>query len=245
MRVLGENRMIESISQRTYSKSARYQMDAAHVIAGGVNSNVRLLGRPLCFTRASGAYLFDIDGNSYIDYALGMGPAILGHAHPRVVAAVQESLSRGQMFAGQHPAELELAHLVRQLLPSAQLVRFGMTGSEMVQAALRVARAYTGRNKVIKFEGHYHGWFDNVLANVGGPPSDAGGPIPLHTNAQTRGQPRSSLEELLVLPWNSIDAVRACVAKHGHEIAAARSSYDVASEEHEHTSVDAARPLGG
>jgi glutamate-1-semialdehyde 2,1-aminomutase len=205
---------------RTFSKSTRYHADAAHAIAGGVNSNVRLLGTPICFARALGAYLFDIDGNSYIDYALGMGPAILGHAHPKVVAAVEGSLSLGQIYAGQHQAELELALLVQRLIPSAQLVRFGMTGSEMVQAAIRVARAYTGRSTVIKFEGHYHGWFDNVLANVGGPPANSSGPIPFATSLQTRGQPQSSVEELLVLPWNNIDALSQCFKARGHEIAA-------------------------
>ncbi len=149
-----------------------------------------------------------------------MGPAILGHAHPKVIAAVEKSLALGQMYAGQHPAELELALLVQRLVPSAKLIRFGMTGSEMIQAALRVARAYTGRNKFIKFEGHYHGWFDNVLANIGGPPSDPLGHIPFPTSPQTRGQPQSSLEELLVLPWNSVDALERCFSAHGRDIAA-------------------------
>lgn len=204
----------------TFVKSARYNSDAVRAISGGVNSNVRLTDTPICFTHALGAHLFDLDGNSYIDYAMGMGPAILGHAHPKVVAAVKESLGLGQMYAGQHPAELELALLVQRLIPSAKLARFGLTGSEMIQAAIRLARAYTGRNKVIKFEGHYHGWFDNVLANVGGPPNDPSGQIPFPTSLQTRGQPQSSVEELLVLPWNSADTLARSFAAHGHSIAA-------------------------
>jgi len=213
--------MVRPTLRGTLNNSARYHADAARAIAGSVNSNVRLLGTPICFARASGAHLVDIDGNSYIDYALGMGPAILGHAHPRVVTAVQESLSLGQLYAGQHPAELELALLVQRLIPSAELVRFGMTGSEMIQAALRVARAHTGRNKIIKFEGHYHGWFDNVLANVGGPPAaHTSEPIPYSARLQTLGQPQSSVAELLAMPWNNIDALTRCFEEHGHEIAA-------------------------
>jgi glutamate-1-semialdehyde 2,1-aminomutase len=181
---------------------------------------VRLAGTPLCFARAAGPYLFDLDGNAYIDYALGMGPAILGHAHPQVVAAVTESLVLGQIYAGQHAAELELAHLIQRALPSAEMVRFGTTGSEMVQAAIRVARAYSGRNKVIKFEGHYNGWFDNVLANVAGPPNDPLGHVPFSPSVQTLGQPPSSVQELLILPWNNIDALMRCFASHGRDIAA-------------------------
>jgi glutamate-1-semialdehyde 2,1-aminomutase len=212
--------VLDVTSQRTFAKSAQYAAEAACAIAGGVNSNVRLAGTPICFTRAAGAYLFDIDGNSYIDYAMGMGPAILGHAHPKVIAAVKESLALGQMYAGQHPAELELALMVQRLIPSAKLVRFGLTGSEMVQAGLRVARAYTGRNKIIKFEGHYHGWFDNVLANVGGPANDPTGPLPFPAYLQTRGQPQSSVAELLLMPWNRVDALARCFAVHGRDIAA-------------------------
>lgn len=212
--------MTQRPSPRNLGNSVRYHADAARVIAGSVNSNVRLLGTPICFARASGSALTDIDGNVYVDYAMGMGPAILGHSHPKVVAAIEESLVLGQLYAGQHPAELELALLVQRLIPSAQRVRFGMTGSEMVQAALRVARGYTGRNKIIKFEGHYHGWYDNVLANVGAPPNDPSGPDPFRPCLQSRGQPQSSVQELLVVPWNSVDALTRCLAQHGHEIAA-------------------------
>ena len=145
-----------------------HHSQAEQVIAGGVNSNVRLSGQssvPLCFSRAQGAHLLDVDGNDYIDYALGMGPAILGHASPIVTDAVARSLESGQLYAGQSTLELDLARRLCQYVPGAELVRIGMTGSEMVQAALRLARAATRRSKIVKFAGHYHGWFDNVLAN--------------------------------------------------------------------------------
>ena len=200
-------------------ESATYHRRALAAIAGGVNSNVRLNSAPLYIARAQGAHLFDVDGNSYIDYALGMGPTVLGHAPAAVIEAVSSSLAHGQLYAAQHPAEVQLAELVRQLLPSAELVRFGVTGSEMVQAAIRLARAYTGRNKIVKFEGHYHGWFDSVLANVSGSPGDpASIPLPIHL--QTRGQPASCVAELLVLPWNSVEALKECFRMHGRGIAA-------------------------
>ena len=189
-------------------KSAAYHLDASAVIAGGVNSNVRLGGTPLCFSRASGSKLFDLDGNEYVDYALGMGPAILGHAPTTVVQAVRESLDDGQLYAGQHPSELLLAKLLRAHVPSAELVRIGLTGSEMVQAALRVARAYTRRTHFIKFEGQYHGWFDNVLVSVSGPPGNAAGPLPLPIHYQTSGQSPAAVSETYVLPWNDAAIVQ-------------------------------------
>jgi len=173
----------------------------------------------LCFERAAGSKLYDIDGNEYIDYALGMGPAILGHAPEEVVAAVRSSLNLGQLFAGQHESELKLAELIQEHVPSAELVRIGMTGSEMVQAALRVARAFTGKRKFIKFEGQYHGWFDNVLVNQGEP---AGGTAsaPLPIQLQSKGQVPSATDETLVLPWNDAALIERVLLEHGGDIAA-------------------------
>jgi len=206
-------------TQGSLRKSLRYQEEAARVVAGGVNSNVRLLGAPICIAQASGSQLTDIDGNTYIDYAMGMGPAILGHAHPAVLAAIRDSLALGQLYAGQHPAELELARLVQRLVPSAELVRFGVTGSEVVQAAVRVARAFTGRPKIIKFAGHYHGWFDNVLANDASP-MDGAAAVEFSPQLHTLGQPASSVADLLVVPWNDIEALTRAFGLQGPEVAA-------------------------
>ncbi|WP_127143878.1 aspartate aminotransferase family protein [Pelagibacterium montanilacus] len=207
-----------------YLRSADYNTESSAVIAGSVNSNVRLGGAsiPLCFERAEGPHLYDIDGNTFIDYALGMGPTILGHA-PKVVSdAVAQSLSMGQMFAGQHRAELELGKLLVEHIPSAERVRIGMTGSEVVQAALRVSRAHTGRKKFIKFEGQYHGWFDNVLISHSPHPAEPGEklPVPREAHLETRGQSRSVLDDVIVLPWNDLDAVRHTLEEHGDNIAA-------------------------
>lgn len=200
--------------------SLRYQEEAAQYIAGGVNSNVRLGGVPFCFTAGQGSRLTDVDGNTYIDYSLGMGPTILGHAPPAVLSAVTESLSKGQLFAGQHSSELTLAKLLTAHIPSAERVRIGLTGSEMVQAALRLARAHTGRTGLVKFEGHYHGWFDNVLVNHTGPANEPTGPVPFPVHLQSDGQIDASVNETYVLPWNNLEAVERFLDAHGTEIAA-------------------------
>jgi len=202
------------------SQSRRYHELAKERIAGGVNSNVRLSSAPVCFASGKGSRLTDVDGNVYIDYALGMGPTILGHAPPAVTAEVSRTLALGQLFAGQHTLELELANLFCACVRSAELVRFGLSGSEMVQAALRVARAYTGRSEVIKFEGHYHGWFDNILINQNPPVAAVGSPIPRPRHLQSAGQSAHASEDTVVLPWNDAAAIDQYVGANASRIAA-------------------------
>jgi len=203
-----------------HSQSHAHHTEAARVIAGGVNSNVRLAGSPpLCFSRAHGAHLMDVDGNDYVDYALGMGPAILGHAPAVVTEAVARTLETGQLYAGQSRLELELARRLQKHIPGAERVRIGMTGSEMVQAALRLARAATGRSQFIKFAGHYHGWFDNVLTNeLTALPGLTEPSRP--AQPQTEGQIPHSLTDTVVLPWNDLTTLRTYLHRYGHEIAA-------------------------
>jgi glutamate-1-semialdehyde 2,1-aminomutase len=207
---------------RSYARSEAYYRDACQALAGGVNSNFRLHGQPvpLVFERGEAAHLIDLDGNSYVDYALGMGPNILGHAPEPVVRAVAETLAKGQIFAGQHPAEAQLARRVQELVPCAELVRFGVAGSEMDQAALRLARAYTGRSKVVKFEGHYHGWFDTILVSVA-PPLDCAGPEEApRPHLPSAGQSAAAAQDIIVLPWNNVEAVRHYLDEHAAETAA-------------------------
>lgn len=201
-----------STIQLTFEKSRTYNLDAATMIPGAVNSNVRLASypAPICFERAQGAYLYDLDGNRHLDYALGMGPTILGHAPKVVCEAVSRSLDRGQLFGGQHPPELALARHLKQLVPSAEKVRLGMTGSEVVQAAIRLARAHTGRQKYIKFEGQYHGWYDNVLVNHS-PVVNDDTPSPRPIHFESLGQAHSVAEDVVVLPWNDADVVEAAL----------------------------------
>ncbi|WP_214110531.1 aspartate aminotransferase family protein [Acrocarpospora catenulata] len=181
---------------------------AAAVVAGGVNSAFRLGIRPhpLVFASADGAILTDVDGNRLIDYFLGMGPMLLGHRPPAVVEAARAQLDRSILVAGQTELEYAAARLLVDLVPSAELVRFSVSGSEAVQAALRVARAATGRSVVVKFEGHYHGWFDNVLWSVAPDLAKAGpreAPVPLPGSA---GQIPD--QNISVLPWNDAEALR-------------------------------------
>lgn len=208
----------------SFSNSEAYNAEAGAVIAGAVNSNVRLVGTPvpLCFTRGEGAYLYDVDGNRFIDYMLGMGPTVLGHAPKVVTDAVAASLSMGQMLGGQHAAEAELGKLLTAIIPNADMVRISMTGSEVVQAALRVARASTGRRKFIKFEGQYHGWYDNVLISHSPavlPPGDNGA-IPREPHLETRGQVEHVKDEIVVLPWNDLGAVETILSDPNHDVAA-------------------------
>ena len=180
-------------SAMAFDQSARQIRENAQWIAGGVNSNFRLniAPTPLVFERAEGPYLFDIDGNRLIDYYLGMGPMILGHSPHAVRQAVHDQVDRGILFAGQGALEVEAARLVCEMVPCAERVRFGSSGSEVVQAAMRLARAATGRRIILKFEGHYHGWFDNILWSTA-PGLNAAGPedSPVPVAGSTGQDPR-------------------------------------------------------
>jgi glutamate-1-semialdehyde 2,1-aminomutase len=206
-----------------YAESIRTYERARRALAGGVSSNFRLGGSPvpLFFERGEGAHLIDVDGNQYVDYVLGMGPDVLGHAPASVVAAVRDQLPRGQLFAGQTRGEVELAERFQAAVPCAERVRFGSSGSETIQLALRVARAATSRTVVAKFEGHFHGWLDPVLASVA-PPIDDAGPVDTPvTHLPSLGQLPSSAQSVMVLPWNDPAAVTRALTGPGHENIAA------------------------
>lgn len=193
-----------------FDRSKKMIAEAIEVLPGGVNSNFRLGMKPtpLVFERGEGPYLFDVDGNRLIDYYLGMGPMILGHNPVSVIEAVRKQLDSGILFAGQTEIEQEAARLVCQMVPSAEKVRFGCAGSEVVQAAWRLARAHTGRSTIVKFEGHYHGWLDSVLWSVA-PPVDQHGPLeaPIPVPASA-GQDVKAGKNTEVLPWNDLELVR-------------------------------------
>lgn len=182
---------------------------ASRYLPGGVSSNFRLgiSPTPLVFDHAEGPYLHDADGNRLIDYYLGMGPMILGHKPQAVVEAVQAQLGKGILFGGQSEVEFEAAELLCGMLPSAERVRFSSSGSEAVQAALRLARAITGRGTIVKFEGHYHGWLDNVLWSVAPAPDRMGGEAAPVPQAGTEGQDELAGQRVEVLSWNRLDLV--------------------------------------
>lgn len=182
---------------------------AVDLLPGGVNSNVRLLGPPIFFDRAQGSRLVDVDGNTYIDYLLGQGPNFLGHAPEPVLEAVSEATRRGMVYGGQHLLELEAAERMLSALGWAEQVRIGVSGTECVQAALRLARAVTGRVKFVRFAGHYHGWLDNVLVK-----EEGGRAVPA-----SAGQVASHLDDSVMLQWNDLEAVEHAL-EDGPDIAA-------------------------
>ena len=182
----------------------------ARVVPGGVNSNVRLEVAQRYFSHGSGPWLWDSEGRDYIDYVLGQGPAFLGHAHPRMVAGVTESIAAGMTFAAQTEVELEAAEGLVNALGWPDMVRIGMTSTESVQAAFRLARAATGRRLFLRFRGQYHGWLDNVLVNSQDP----------WPRVASNGQLASSLDESITIEWNDLEAVRQAVAEHPEQIAA-------------------------
>ena len=207
-----------------YSKSESLYERAREHLGGGVSSNFRYGGYgespvPLFYSGGSGSRLGDVDGNTYIDYVLANGPIILGHAPAPVLDAVRRTLSMGQLFAGQHELELELARRLTEIVPCAELVRFASSGSEAVQAALRLARAHTGRRRIVKFEGHYHGWLDNIFMSVAPSLNEAGPAEAPVAVSHSPGQAESALGDVCVLPWNDLDRLAEAMRAQGDEIA--------------------------
>jgi glutamate-1-semialdehyde 2,1-aminomutase len=165
---------------------------------------------PLVIDHGYGSHLVDIDGNDYVDYVLGFGPMLLGHSPARVIAAVQDQLARGLTFGAQHRLEAEVAERIVETVPCAELVCFSTTGSEAVHAALRIARAATGRSKIVKFEGHYHGWIDPLHVSTPGTSPAPGTASPLAATPGSGGQ--SSTTEVIVLRWNDAGALEETLA---------------------------------
>ncbi len=198
-----------------FAESARRLRENSRWLAGGVSSNFRLgiAPTPLVFERGEGACLYDVDGNRLIDYYLGMGPMILGHRPEGVQRAAAAQIERGILYAGQTDLEAQAARKVCEMVPCAERMRFASSGSEVVQAAFRLARAAPGRKKILKFEGHYHGWFDNVLWSTApaldlAGPEDAPVPVP-----GSKGQEDSAGDNVEVLSWNRLDLLEQRLAR--------------------------------
>lgn len=206
-----------------YAQSAALLERAKKVMAGGVSSEFRKLNYPhaMFYTHGIGSRIYDADGNEYLDFTLSQGPLILGHSHPGVLEAVASYSAQGQLFAGQHIKEIELAEKLNELIPSAELMRFCLDGSEAVHTAFRVARAKTGKKKFLRFEGHFHGWLDNVCWGLSSPSAEALGdrenPV---AYPWSEGIPETAREEFLILPWNDLDLVTKIVAANHEDIAA-------------------------
>ena len=202
-------------SSNTSSNQALFNAASVH-IPGGVNSPVRAFkgvgGTPVFVQKAKGAYLFDADGRRYIDYVGSWGPMILGHAHPEIVQAVIEAAADGLSFGAPTPSETTVADLICKIMPSMDMVRMTSSGTEACMSAIRLARGYTGRDKIVKFEGCYHGHADSLLVKAGSGMLTLGVPTSL-------GVPKDLAQHTITLPFNDIEAVKACFAEYGDQIA--------------------------
>ncbi len=197
-------------------KSEALFAQSGKVIPGGVNSPVRAFksvgGRPLFMDRASGSRVWDVDGNEFIDYVASWGPLLFGHAHPKIVDAVKSAAEKGTSFGAPTELELQLAEKVCAAFPSIESVRMVNSGTEAVMSALRLARAFTGRNKILKFEGCYHGHADSMLVKAGSGVLSLGIP-------DSPGVPEAVAKDTLTLPYNDGEAVKELFAKEGADIA--------------------------
>jgi glutamate-1-semialdehyde 2,1-aminomutase len=208
---------------RTHSE--RWFERAQESLVEGVNSPSRgaavYAPGPILLERGQGSRVWDADGNEYVDFMMSFGALIQGHAHPALVKTACDAMAQGSHFAAATSAEIEAAERFRKFVPSAGVVRFTNTGSEATMLALRLARAHTGRRKFLKFEGHYHGWYDPFLVNA-----HSHAPEQLGTRENpvripdSEGIPASTLDDVVLAPWNDEGALEAVLRKHGHELAA-------------------------
>ncbi len=176
---------------------------------------------PIFLERGKGSHVWDADGNQYIDFMMSFGALIHGHAHPRLVSVVNDAMAQGSHFAAATSAEVEAAELFRRMLPSAEVVRFANSGSEATMLALRLARAHTGRNKFLKFEGHYHGWYDPYLLNAHShPPAQLGSRDNPARIPDSLGIPSATFDDVVLAPWNDVAALERVMRQHGPELAA-------------------------
>ncbi len=201
--------MRNAISKKLFAEAQRY-------IPGGVNSPVRAFrsvgGDPIFIKRAKGCYIYDVDGNKFIDYVLSWGPMILGHANPKITKMVKNAISKGTSYGAPTALEVRFAKMLNEAFPSMELVRLVSSGTEAAMSALRLARGFTNRNKILKFEGCYHGHADSLLVKAGSGLATMGVP-------DSAGVPDDLAKHTLTVPYNNLDAVKRAVAEHGKDMA--------------------------
>ena len=204
-----------------YDDSRRLYEQAIDLLAGGVSSQFRIhepAGIPLFFDRAKGSYM--CDGNKYIDYVMGLGPNLFGHAPEFIIRRVNEEMRRGFVFSAQHTGELEVTEIALSMIPiSDALVRFASSGTEINQLAIRLMRGFTRRSKYIKFEGHYHGWADNVSYSIHPSLNQVGSPLAPEPVPESAGIDPKTAENILVCEWNDLDKLKQVFKRHPDEIA--------------------------
>ena len=200
-----------------HSKSQALFQHAQEIIPGGVNSPVRAFksvgGQPVFIARGQGSHIFDVDGNEYIDYVGSWGPLLLGHRHPEILQALTEALEIGTSFGAPTEREIQLAEAIIRAVPSIEMVRLVNSGTEATMSAIRVARGFTGRDLVVKFEGCYHGHVDSLLVKAGSGLATLG-------IADTQGVPKAFADTTIALPYNSVEALEEAFRAHGDRIAA-------------------------
>ena len=214
-------------STTTLNRNRSYELfeRAQRCLVEGVNSPSRgaavYPGGPIMLERGQGSHVWDADGNEYIDFMMSFGALIQGHAHPKLVSVVSEAMAEGSHFAATTSAEVEAAERFCRMVPSAEAVRFANTGSEATMLALRLARAHTGRTKFLKFEGHYHGWYDPFLLNAHShPPKELGSKEEPARIPDSEGISAATFDDVVLAPWNDIPALEHGMRQHGRELAA-------------------------
>jgi glutamate-1-semialdehyde 2,1-aminomutase len=217
--------MTQTKQTRGRTRSAEWFERAQKSLVEGVNSPSRgasvYAPGPIMLERGKGSRVWDIDGNEYTDFMMSFGALIHGHANPVIVKTVCDAMAEGSHFAAATSAETEAAERLRRMVPSAEVVRFTNTGSEATMLALRLARAHTGRNKFLKFEGHYHGWYDPYLLNAHGhAPEELGTPENPARIPDSEGIPLSIFDDVVLAPWNDVSALERILKADGHALAA-------------------------
>jgi len=210
---------------RSRTRSQQWFERAQQSLVEGVNSPSRgatvYTAGPIVLERGQGSHVWDADGNEYVDFMMSFGALIQGHAHPTLVKTVSEAIAEGSHFAAATSAEVEAAERFRRMVPSAEVVRFTNTGSEATMLVLRLARAHTRRRKFLKFEGHYHGWYDPYLLNAHCHTPDQLGPVENPARIpDSDGIPPSTFDDVVLAPWNDVAALERVMRQHGHELAA-------------------------
>ncbi len=211
--------------ETSLEESKKWFERAKKVLAGGVSSSARMpaagtIQTPLYIKKGKGSRVWDLDGNEFVDHLFSYGSLIAGHSHPKLVKAVETQIKLGTMFGTCNTAEVELAEQICQMVPCADLVRYANSGSEAIAGAIRAARGYTGKNKILKFEGHYHGWVDQLAVSQRPTAEEAGDFKSPNSRPHSKGIPQGVVDDVIICPWNEPQILKDILNKNDGKIAA-------------------------